>query len=409
MSKKNIKFTRIDFELFLPRVLLSSGVSIIHYLNQNQENLTFVGYSPNQILKQSDLKKDFTEVIETSLRENPDVVWSMATSYEWGCAQLGLETPHANAIFIEYQNYMVINHNTESAYVVGHSFALESSIFQNPLSIRLTPFWGPKEFESAILKAQDLIKEGHVYQINLSYPAKIDSAASIEEVYLHCYALNAAQHGAFMKTENWGIASASPEEFFYYNDGYIRTKPIKGTIGRQTDPQKDRQAYQALLDSEKDRAELVMITDLMRNDLSQCADIGSVITRDLCKIETFEYVYHLVSTIEGQISADHSPLSILKTLAPGGSITGCPKYSACEIIRSIENRSREFYTGHIGFVSGSGEAAFNVAIRTCYQYEDMPITTHAGCGITIDSNPEQEYQETLDKFRFLTSKEMVFQ
>ena len=113
-------------------------------------------------------------------------------------------------------------------------------------------------------------------------------------------------------------------------------------------------------------------------------------------------MYHLISTISAQLTPSYTALDALKMLAPGGSITGCQKISACDVIQCIENHPRNFYTGHIGFMSSSGDAAFNVAIRTRYQQNNAPILTHSGCGITIDSDPDQEYQESIDKLRFLT-------
>ena len=257
-------------------------------------------------------------------------------------------------------------------------------------------------FQMLYQKLQAAIKEGDIYQINLSYPGTVETAQSISDIYRYIHSKNTPRHGALIKSEHWGIASASPEELFFLKKGRIRTQPIKGTIGRHRDPLKDLKAQKELKHSAKDHAELVMITDLMRNDLSQFAKTGSVKTTSLCELIEFPYVYHLVSKVEADVANDTSALDILKQLAPGGSITGCPKKSACEYIANIESTPREFYTGHIGFITSHGEASFNVAIRTCYQINESPITTHAGCGITIDSDHQKEYQESLDKLKFLT-------
>jgi anthranilate/para-aminobenzoate synthase component I len=321
---------------------------------------------------------------------------------------LGLPTPHANAIFIEYQDYLIFNHATDMLTQFGQpdvSFSLDDQPVLNNIHLDLT--WQESDFSKAISKAQVAIREGDIYQLNLSYPATVKTHYSLHALYHHIHKANDPLHGALIQTNDWGIASASPEELFYLKNGHIRTRPIKGTIGRHHDPVKDQYARNVLKNSIKDHAELVMITDLMRNDLSQFSETGSVITTKLCDLIEFPYVYHLVSTVEARVSEDISPLDILKQLAPGGSITGCPKRSACQIISQIEPKPREFYTGHIGFISSSGEASFNVAIRTCYQYHQGPIITHAGCGITIDSIPTNEYQESMDKFRFLTQCETV--
>ncbi|MEK9727169.1 MAG: chorismate-binding protein, partial [Candidatus Margulisiibacteriota bacterium] len=235
-----------------------------------------------------------------------------------------------------------------------------------------------------------------------SYPSEVLINSSLESLYKSIFLPQAPKHGAFIHTDFCTIASCSPEEFFYYKDGKIRTRPIKGTIGRHQDRIKDHKAYKQLKNSDKDLAELIMITDLMRNDLSMCAEQNSVQTTTLCEIIPFHYVYHLMSTIEAKTKPSLTPLDILTTLSPGGSITGCPKYAACELIAELEPYPRNFYTGHIGFINGLNEASFNVAIRTCYQYNANPIMTHSGCGITVDSHSDQEYQESLDKLRFIT-------
>jgi para-aminobenzoate synthetase component 1 len=407
MTKKNIKFSKLQFTQLLNAVSKKDGSSVVHYTDEHHHPHTLIAQFPKQTIHQTSAKQDPRTIIEQSLN-HPNTVWVIATSYEWGCHQLGLPTPHTNAIFIEYQNYLLFNHATDMLTQVGHvdvSLSSHKSVVLNDIHLDLS--WQAPDFSNAISSAQRAIREGDIYQINLSYPASITTPHSLENLYHHMQTTNAPLHGAWIQTNEWGIASASPEELFYLKNDHIRTRPIKGTIGRHHDPVRDQHARDGLKCSKKDHAELVMITDLMRNDLSQFSKIGSVSTTKLCDLVEFPYVYHLVSTVEAQISDDLSPLDILKQLAPGGSITGCPKRSACQMISQIESTPREFYTGHIGFISSSGEASFNVAIRTCYQQHQGPIITHAGCGITIDSIPTNEYQESLDKFRFLTQVENI--
>ncbi|RAP22880.1 hypothetical protein DID73_02555 [Candidatus Marinamargulisbacteria bacterium SCGC AG-343-K17] len=407
MTKKNIKFSKMKFIQLINQVINLNEVSIIHYVNEDNHRHTLIAHSPHQTIHQTNPNENPTVTLQQSLKKN-DTIWVIATSYEWGCNQLGLPTPHTNAVFIEYNNYLIFNHHTELATQTGMPLPERNHFESTPPSIpSLSPLWNESDFSNAISSAQHAIKEGDIYQINLSYPATIQTNHSIQDLYQHTQSLNQSRHGALIQTNHWGIASASPEELFYLKNGRIRTRPIKGTIGRHDDPIDDQLALNTLKNSTKDHAELVMITDLMRNDLSQFSETGSVQTTKLCDLVAFPYVYHLVSTVEAIVPTTTSPLDILKKLAPGGSITGCPKISACKQISGIEHHPREFYTGHIGFISSTGEASFNVAIRTCYQLNQNPIMTHAGCGITIDSNPIQEYQESIDKFRFLTNKVIV--
>jgi para-aminobenzoate synthetase component 1 len=328
--------------------------------------------------------------------------WVVATTYEWGCAQLGLPTPNARAIFIEYSDVKILSHPNCNGQTVPSPPVV--SPHHGPMAdgLKIRPLWEAKTFDAAIARAKQGIKEGDVYQLNLSYPLTLTSTHAIQDVYRHMCAQSYPSHGAFIQTNQWGIASASPEELFYMNKGRIRTQPIKGTVGRHANPKRDEQARQALLSSEKDHAELLMITDLMRHDVGQLAAMGTVQVPTLCQIQPFHYVYHLVSTITAELNPGVTGFDALRALAPGGSITGCPKVSACQYIHQIEPFPRGFYTGHIGFISPTGEAAFNVAIRTCYQGANGPIKTHTGCGITIDSNAADEYQESLDKLGFLS-------
>jgi len=368
---------------------LTTGTSIIHYKNDNGTPMQLAATQPTKMLvttKQDEFDQ-IKPIIYKSIKAGK--LWVIATSYEWGLSQLGLPARHSNALFLEYDSY-------------------SESILTNPPKkqqikpINLQPDWHKKEFSDAIINAKKAIKEGDIYQINLSYPSTVETDHSIESLYLNQFLPQAPNHGAFISTDFCKIASCSPEEFFYFKNGTIRTQPIKGTIGRHTDPLKDKKAYDQLKNSDKDFAELTMITDLMRNDLSICALQNTVETTSLCEIVPFHYVYHLISTITAKTKPELTPLDLLMQLSPGGSITGCPKRSACNIITQLENGPRHFYTGHIGFIKGLDEAAFNVAIRTCYQYKNNRIKTHSGCGITIESDPKDEYQESIDKLRFLT-------
>src|SRR6185503_20838609 len=192
------------------------------------------------------------------------------------------------------------------------------------------------------------------------------------------------------------IASASPERFIALRGGHVETRPIKGTRPRGVDATEDRALADELLASPKDRAENVMIVDVLRNDLGRVCEIGSVETPELCALESFPQVHHLTSTVVGRLREGLDAFDLLAACFPGGSITGAPKIRAMEILDEIEPVRRHIYTGSLGYVDWTGDADWNVAIRTALV---TPEALHfaAGGGITADSDPELELQETLHK------------
>jgi anthranilate/para-aminobenzoate synthase component I len=192
------------------------------------------------------------------------------------------------------------------------------------------------------------------------------------------------------------VLSTSPECFLDLSGRAIRTRPIKGTRPRRAAADADERSAFDLLTSPKEVAELVMITDLERNDLGQVCDYGSVVVRELLSLERFEQVFHLVSTVEGRLRAEVDHVAALAACFPGGSITGAPKKRAREIIAELEGQPRGLYTGALGWFGFNGESRFNIAIRTVIIEEDR-AHFHVGAGIVADSEPEREWQETLDK------------
>ena len=192
------------------------------------------------------------------------------------------------------------------------------------------------------------------------------------------------------------VISNSPERFIKVENRKIQTRPIKGTRPRGDNPEQDEFFKTELSNSEKDKAELLMIVDLERNDLGRVSEIGSVKVPELFKIEAYANVYHLVATIESEIDKDKDIYEVIKATFPGGSITGAPKIRAMEVIEELEPTRRNVYTGSIGYIGFDGLADLNIAIRTIVKKDDR-ITFQVGGGITWDSNPEDEYMETLHK------------
>jgi para-aminobenzoate synthetase component 1 len=252
------------------------------------------------------------------------------------------------------------------------------------------------EFEAGVARAQDYIAAGDIYQVNLAQKFSTPFTGRAYRLFEHLLARSPAPGAAFLDFGDTRILSASPELFLRIRGRHITTRPIKGTRPRSRDPVRDEQLAFELLTDPKELAELVMITDLERNDLGQICEYGSVTVTQLVQLERFAQVFHLVSTIEGMLRPDVGALEAVRSCLPGGSISGAPKKRACEIIRELEPCSRGIYTGIIGYFDDNGDAAFSIAIRTMVQ-EGAKLHFSVGSGITAGSIPAREYEETLHK------------
>ena len=209
--------------------------------------------------------------------------------------------------------------------------------------------------------------------------------------------LTNAPYAGYLKISDFELLSCSPELFIDFQaQQQIVTRPIKGTMPRYADPEQDQQSKQRLIQSEKDQAENLMIVDLLRNDLSVYAEIGSVKTNKLFEIESFEQVHHMVSEIQANLKSDTQPMRMLLKASPGGSITGAPKIRAMQIIAELEQQPRGAYCGSLGYFNQDGTGRWNILIRSVQKYE-QEISMWAGGGITIASQAEAEYQECFDK------------
>ncbi|WP_075883395.1 anthranilate synthase component I family protein [Candidatus Protochlamydia sp. W-9] len=245
-------------------------------------------------------------------------------------------------------------------------------------------------------EAKEWIFSGHVYQINLSQEFTFEGVLRPFDVFRQLIEINPAPFSAYLKADHYTIVSSSPERFLQKKERLLETRPIKGTIQRGGYFEEDQLFKERLLSSEKEKAELLMITDLMRNDLGKISEIGSVKTVDLWRCEAYTNVYHLISIIRSIALKHLKSLEIIRSAFPGGSITGCPKLKAMECIQKLENRSRGIYTGSMGYMTGKGDFDLNIAIRTLV-FKDNYISFQVGGGIVIDSDPINEYAETLFK------------
>jgi para-aminobenzoate synthetase component 1 len=240
------------------------------------------------------------------------------------------------------------------------------------------------------------ITEGDCYQVNLAQRFAVEAEGDAWTAYRQLRQFSPAPFSAYFNTPDAQILSASPERFLQVKDGRVETKPIKGTRPRSTDPMQDKAYADALQSSLKDRAENVMIVDLLRNDIGKSCAVGSVRAEKLFELESFANVHHLVSTVTGTLAPDRDALDLLRGCFPGGSITGAPKLRAMEIIEELEPHRRGVYCGAIGYIGFDGNMDTNIAIRTAV-YSRGTIRFWAGGGIVADSEMHKEYRETLDK------------
>jgi len=255
------------------------------------------------------------------------------------------------------------------------------------------------QYLNAVSSLLSCIHRGDIYQANLTrkFYGTFQNLSSQFELFLHLCNVSPAPYSAFMNCENFSILSSSPEKFLSIeSNGSITTQPIKGTTKRHNDPEKDQHSYHSLKHSKKDKAENLMIVDLMRNDLSKTAINGSVSVPSLYDIHSYETVHHMSSIIHSKKNPAYSTLDALKTCFPPGSMTGAPKIKAIELCAELEQIKRGVYSGALGYFGGDGSADFSVVIRTliiqgnCFEFQ-------VGGAIIAESVAENEWQETLDK------------
>jgi anthranilate/para-aminobenzoate synthase component I len=270
------------------------------------------------------------------------------------------------------------------------------SIIRGPAQHDWRPNQTQEEFEARVARAQEYIVAGDIYQVNLAQKFSTPFAGNSYQLFEHLLARSPAPGAAFLDFGKTQILSASPEMFLRIRGRHITTRPIKGTRPRSRDAVRDEQLAYELMTDPKELAELIMITDLERNDLGQICEYGSVEVTRLLQLERYAQVFHLVSTVEGMLRPEINALRAVRACYPGGSISGAPKKRACEIIAELEPCPRGIYTGAIGYFADNGDAAFSIAIRTMVREGDE-LHFSVGSGITAGSVPAREYEETLHK------------
>ncbi|MGJ8644475.1 MAG: anthranilate synthase component I family protein [Luteolibacter sp.] len=257
---------------------------------------------------------------------------------------------------------------------------------------------GREKFLEAVGRVKKWIAAGDIYQVNVAqgFVAEVEGDGSLFPLYEILREASPAPMGAWMALNGREVLCTSPEMFLKISGSGVETRPIKGTRPRFSDPNEDRRSAVELQTSPKEVAELVMITDLLRNDLGQVCEFGSVEVTRMLQLESLAQVHHLVSTVEGTLRKGEDAVGALAACFPGGSITGAPKKRAMEIINELEGAPRGIYCGAMGLLGFNGESQFNIAIRTLVREEGI-LRYEVGAGIVADSVPEEEYAETMHK------------
>lgn len=252
------------------------------------------------------------------------------------------------------------------------------------------------DYHEKFSKIKNYISAGDCYQVNLAQRFSVQVEGDTWLGYQKLRNINPSPFSAYINIPDCTILSVSPERFLALTENIVETKPIKGTRPRSDNHAEDEQLKSELESSIKDRAENVMIVDLLRNDLSKCCEVNSVKVTKLFDIESFPTVHHLVSTIQGKLPENISPVQLLRACFPGGSITGAPKVRSMEIIEELEPHRRGIYCGSVGYIGFNGNMDTNIAIRTLIVKDDHAYF-YAGGGLVWDSDSNEEYQETFDK------------
>ncbi|HWR43333.1 aminodeoxychorismate synthase component I [Sporomusa sp.] len=341
----------------------------------------------------------------------------------------GLSTDDLNnpdCFFGFYDTVLIFDHHTGTAYIASTGFPEQNELARCKraearidelagLIAEAKPLPEPKpqipegEYQSnftreghcaMVQQGIDYIAAGDIFQVNLTQRFNAKVTVPPYELYRYLRHINPAPFASYLNFGEVIVASASPERYLLVTDKMVETRPIKGTRPRGNDPESDRMLREELLASEKDRAELVMIIDLERNDLGRVCEFGSVRVPDLIRLEQYATVFHLVSTVVGKLAEGKDIIDLVSASFPGGSITGAPKVRAMEIIDELESVRRSIYTGSIGYIDFNGDADLNIVIRTFIIKGDRAYY-QVGGGIIADSVPELEYEESLDKARAL--------
>ncbi|WP_409252497.1 anthranilate synthase component I family protein [Bacillus sp. SCS-153A] len=328
-------------------------------------------------------------------------------------AQDDLNTP--DLYYMVFNQWAVFDHETEEIWLMAdnegadtfHTFlsdwkeALKQPVseergLENQPPVERSFSMSEDQFISAVEKIQHYIKEGDVFQVNLSVRQSQKLAASPYKIYKKLRELNPSPYMSYVHTPDFQIASGSPELLVKKKGTEVSARPIAGTRSRGENELEDQKLADELIHNEKERAEHVMLVDLERNDLGRVCQYGTVEVNEFMVIEKYSHVMHIVSNVRGTIANNKNGKDLIRSVFPGGTITGAPKVRTMEIIEELEPVRRGIYTGSIGWIGFNGDMELNIVIRTLFA-KDGQAYIQAGAGVVIDSNPKHEYKESLKK------------
>lgn len=347
-------------------------------------------------------------------------------SYEYGrkkervASRHPLEVDIPDSILVFYDDFIIEDHQAHRLYLIANSHGQDAAVGmeqmrallqkaeQEPFTACDTPpgqasvtaDFTKEDYMAAIQRMIQYIIEGDIYIANMTQQLQITSPMDPFEMFWRLRAANPSPFGGYFDHGDFQIISASPERFLQMRKGHIQTRPIKGTRKRGSTPAEDAALKQELMQSGKDKSELLMIVDLERNDLNRVCVPGSVKVTELFSVETYATVFHLISNVVGTLRPGLTVMDLIEAAFPGGSITGAPKLRAMEVIDELEHSRRNLYTGSMGYLSLDGDCDLNIVIRTALHRNGV-YHLGVGGGITYESDLEAEYEETLQKARAL--------
>lgn len=366
-----------------------------HLPSSAGQAVSLIAASPRRMLQGSIHRAGDHASLRAALAELPEVAGDHGFALGGLAGWVGYE---GEFIFGQYDQMLIFDHGHDQWWELGE---LSGQLAESTDDVATISSFKPLQTESRFIESvqhiQEWIRAGDIYQANLSqaFEAKIEGG-SLFGLYEALRDASPAPMAAWLSLAGKEVLSSSPESFLKISGRQVETRPIKGTRPRFEDPDADTRSAYELQTSPKEIAELIMITDLLRNDLGQVCEFGSVEVDEMLQLESLEQVHHLVSTITGTLGKDYDAIDCLTRCFPGGSITGAPKKRAMEIIEQLEARQRGIYCGAIGWLGRNGESSFNIAIRTLVREGDT-LSYQVGAGIVADSDPAHEYQETLHK------------
>ncbi len=357
-------------------------------------------------------KNPVKELIADDLHQVPLVLEEVEAFQKQGYYVVGYVSYEASKAFESKFNLHSSRLSGEYlAYFTVHKSAEEVDFIESYDEVEMPNAWknetSQEEYERAIAEIHSNIRQGNTYQVNYTIQLTSKVTADSFAIYNRLVVEQGAAYNIFVEHDDFAVISASPELFFQTEGQTLRTRPMKGTTGRGFNLAEDREKRDWLANDVKNRAENMMIVDLLRNDMGRISEISSVQVTSLCELEPYSTVWQMTSTIESRIKEDTTLVDIFQALFPCGSITGAPKIATIDIISRLEPKPRGVYCGTLGICLPNGNRIFNVAIRSLQVYKNQAIYGVGG-GITWDSNWQDEYQETKQKSAVLYRKQPRF-